>query len=185
VTSVYVQSGGSGYLLPPTITINDANTTPGSGATVTTTSEFSPKGGNAATRYLTKNVSLAPGNDSGDLRVYVTAHRPSGTNIYVMYKILSSSDSSSFAGQSWQLMTPVNNGTYYSTTVSDTQEIEYAPANVAANTHATIAYTSTNGTTYNNFIQFAIKVVLTTSDNTNVPHLTDIRALALPPGTGT
>jgi len=183
IVSVYVQSGGSGYLAPPTITINDANTTPGSGATVQTVSEYSPKGGNAATRYITKKVVLAPGNDSGDLRVYLTAYRPSGSNIYVMYKILSSSDSSAFTDQSWQLMTPVNNGSFFSTTIGNTQEIEYAPGvNNIANNY--IQYTSTSGTTYKSFIQFAIKVVLTTSDNTNAPYLTDIRALALPPGTG-
>ena len=183
ITSVYVQSGGSGYLAPPTITINDANTTPGSGANITTTSEYSPKGGNAATRYITKKVVLAPGNDSGDLRVFLTAYRPSGTNIYVMYKILSSSDSAAFTDQSWQLMTPINNGSYYSNAYGQTQEIEYAPGtNNIANNY--IQYTSTSGTSYKSFIQFAIKVVLTTSDNTNVPYLTDIRALALPPGTG-
>ena len=183
IISVFVQSGGSGYLQPPTITINDANTTPGSGASISTVSEYSPKGGNAATRYITKKVVLASGNDSGDLRVYLTAYRPSGTNIYVFYKLLSSADTSAFTDQSWQLMTPVNNGTFYSSTISDTEEIEYAPGvgNIANNY---IQYTSTNGTTYKSFIQFAIKVVLTTSDKTNVPYLTDIRALALPPGTG-
>jgi hypothetical protein len=126
---------------------------------------------------------LAPGNDSGDLRVFLTAYRPSGTNIYVMYKILSSSDSAAFTDQSWQLMTPINNGSYYSNAYGQTQEIEYAPGtNNIANNY--IQYTSTSGTSYKSFIQFAIKVVLTTSDNTNVPYLTDIRALALPPGTG-
>jgi hypothetical protein len=34
------------------------------------------------------------------------------------------------------------------------------------------------------FKYFAIKIVLSTSDNTSVPYLTDIRALALPAGTG-
>ena len=44
-----------------------------------------------------------------------------------------------------------------------------------------VSYTSTvNGQTYNNFSQFAIKVVLATSDKTAVPVLNDIRAIALP-----
>jgi hypothetical protein len=122
-------------------------------------------------------------NYLGDLRVYLTAYRPSGTNIYVMYKILSSSDSALFTDQSWQLMTPVNNGTFFSSSIDNLQEIEYAPGlNNLANNY--IQYTSTSGTTYKSFIQFAIKVVLVTSDNTNVPYMTNIRALALPPGTG-
>jgi hypothetical protein len=183
VQSVYVTSGGSGYLATPTITIVDANTAPGTGATINTVSEFSPRGGNALTRYITKKVVLAPGNDSGDLRVFATAYRPVGTNIYVMYKILSSADTSSFDAQPWQLMTPIVNQAYYSNSYGATQEIEYAPGiNNVANNY--ISYTSSNGSTFTNFIQFSIKVVMTTADNTNVPYLSDIRALALPPGTG-
>jgi hypothetical protein len=41
-----------------------------------------------------------------------------------------------------------------------------------------------NGQTYNDFIQFAIKLVMATNDTTKVPVIEDIRALALPPGTG-
>ena len=62
-------------------------------------------------------------------------------------------------------------------------EFEVAPGtnNVASNQ---ISYTNPNGSTYTSFIQFAIKVVMTTSDKTTVPFLTDIRAIALPSGTG-
>jgi len=64
-------------------------------------------------------------------------------------------------------------------------EYEVAPGvygSGAANN--TIAYTNNNGQTFTTFSQFAIKVILATSDKTNPPFLTDIRALALPPGTG-
>jgi hypothetical protein len=47
-----------------------------------------------------------------------------------------------------------------------------------------LSYTSTTGITYDSFIQFAVKVVLTTNDTTKIPYLTDIRAIALPDGTG-
>jgi hypothetical protein len=182
VQSVYVQSGGSGYLATPTISVVDGSAN-GSGAVVQTVSEFSPKGGNADARYITKKVVLAPGNDSGDLRVFLTAYRPSNTNIQVFYKLLSASDTQPFDSGSWQLMTPVNNGSYFSQKLGDTQEIEYAPGinNIANNK---VSYTSTNGTTYTSFIQFAIKIVLTSADKTSVPYLTDMRALALPQGTG-
>jgi hypothetical protein len=44
-----------------------------------------------------------------------------------------------------------------------------------------VEYSSiSSGQTYNSFSQFAIKVVLTSSDKTAVPFLTDIRAIALP-----
>jgi hypothetical protein len=183
IQSVYVTYGGSGYLSLPTVTINDANSTPGTGATLSLVSEYSPKGGNAAAKYITKKVVLAPGNDSGDLRVFLSAYRPVGTNILVMYKILNASDTQTFDAGSWQLMTSINNGTFYSKNFGDVQEIEFAPGlNNIANNY--ISYTSTSGITYKSFIQFAIKVVLITTDNTNVPYLTNLRALALPPGTG-
>jgi hypothetical protein len=183
VISVYVTTGGSGYLKAPTITINDSNTTPGSGATVTPISEFSPSGGNAIAKYITKKVILTPGNDSGDLRVYLTAYRPTGSQIYVFYKILNASDTQNFAIGNWQIMTPVTNIQYFSTSLTDVVEFQFAPGiNNVANNY--LSYTSTNGTTYTSFIQFAIKIIMTTNDNTNVPYLSDVRALALPPGTG-
>jgi len=75
------------------------------------------------------------------------------------------------------------NYTNYSTNRNSIIEYEYAPGiNNLANNN--ISYTSTSGISYNNFIQFAIKVVITTPDRTNVPFLQDIRAVALPAGTG-
>jgi hypothetical protein len=75
----------------------------------------------------------------------------------------------------------------YSIDRSNLIEFESAPGvwatgNGAANNQ--VSYVSSNGNTYSNFIQFAIKVVFATNDKTNPPFLTDIRALALPPGTG-
>lgn len=183
ITSVYVTNPGSGYLTTPTVTVTGAN---GVQAVVTITGETSPRGGNAVAKYFTKKVVLSPGNDSGDLRVFYTAYRPIGTNIYVYYKILSAQDTQPFEYGNWQLMTTTNGGlNTYSTSRTNLIEYECAPgifsSGVANNN---ISYLSTNGQTYNSFIQFAIKVVLATNDNTTVPFLNDIRALALPPGTG-
>ena len=183
ITSVYVTSKGSGYLTTPTVTVTGAN---GVQAVITVTGETSPRGGNAVAKYYTKKVVLSPGNDSGDLRVFFTAYRPIGTNVYVYYKILSAQDTQPFEYGNWQLMTTMNGGlNTYSTSRTNLIEYECAPgvysSGVANNS---ISYLSTNGQTYNSFIQFAIKVVLATNDNTTVPFLTDIRALALPPGTG-
>jgi hypothetical protein len=80
-------------------------------------------------------------------------------------------------------MTYVNNSGGFSAGRGNTMEFEAAPGiNGVANNQ--LSYTSTTGTTYTSFNQFAIKVVLTTTDNTTVPYLTDIRVLALPSGTG-
>ena len=182
ITSVWVVNPGSGYITTPTITITGNNT---SNAIVTAVGETAPHGGNAWARYFTKKVVLNQGQDSGDLRVYYTAYKPQGSQIYVYYKVLSSSDTQKFDDGVWQLMTQVGSSAY-SSDQSNLIEFECAPGNwVPANGTANnqLSYVSTNGTTYNSFVQFAIKVVMAASDNTNPPFLTDIRALALPPGT--
>jgi hypothetical protein len=181
ITSVYVQSAGSGYLTTPKIYITGPNTAQ---ANAIVYGETSQHGGNSWAKYFTKKVVLTPGNDSGDMRVYYTAYKPIGTDIAVYYKILSMNDTQNFDDGSWQLMTQVT-GTQYSTDTTDLIEFECAPGIFGSgNANNNISYLSTNGQTYTDFIQFAIKVVMYTSDNTQVPFLTDIRALALPSGTG-
>lgn len=185
ITNVYVISPGSGYLTNPTITILDANTTPGVGSSIYVNGETSPLGGNSYAKYFTKKVVLAPGNDSGDLRVYYTAYKPAGSDVYVYYKILSGNDNQTFESGNWQLMTQTTNTNTYSSTRTDLIEYEYAPGVFGTgNANNNISYVSSNGQTYTSFIQFAIKVVFASSDPTNVPFLSDIRALALPSGTG-
>lgn len=183
ITSVWVTNPGAGYITTPTVTIAGTNTSP---AIINVTGETSPHGGNALTRYFTKKVVLNAGQDSGDLRVFYTAYKPIGSQVYVYYKILSSNDSQKFDDGGWNIMTQISTNAY-SLDRTNLIEFECAPGvwssgNGAANNQ--VSYTSSNGNTYNNFIQFAIKVVLAASDNTNPPTLTDIRALALPPGTG-
>jgi hypothetical protein len=184
ISSVHVTYPGSGYLKTPTITISDPTTRSGnSNASVVVLGETSSKGGNAYTRYITKKVVLTSGNDSGDLRVYYTAYKPLNTQVYVYYKIQNAQDTDSFDDQSWQLMTQVGNQTAYSKNRTSYIEFECAPG-VGGVADNTISYTSTNGNTYTEFIQFAIKVVMATNDKTSVPSITDIRAIALPAGTG-
>jgi hypothetical protein len=185
IDSVFVTYSGSGYLQTPSITILDPTTRSGnSNASVTMVSEFSPKGGNSVARYVTKKCTLTVGNDSQDLRVFFTAYRPINTNIYVFYRIQSRNDSQTFENGAWQLMTYVNNtGNGISQSRDELLEFEAAPG-VSGVANGVISYTSTNGTVYKDFNQFAIKIVLTTPDNTSVPYLTDLRVLSLPSYTG-
>jgi len=180
VDSIKFSNVGSGYLKPPTITISGTNTTQASAVAI---SEFSPSGGNAICKYFTKKVVLTPDNNSQDLRVFYTAYKPSGSNIYVFYKLLNQNDPSKFDDNSWQLMTTVGqNKNVYSLTRNDLYEFEAAPGSNGTADNI-ISYINKNGQTYNSFIQFSIKIVMTTSDKTTVPFLTDIRAMALPKGT--
>jgi hypothetical protein len=182
IKNIYITNSGSGYATTPTITITDPTTRGGNAnAIISITGETSSLGGNAQARYFTKKVILDQGFDSGDLRVYFTAYRPVNTNIYVYYKVLSRSDTQIFDSGNWQLMTTINNGnSLYSSSRDQTYEYVAAPG-VNGTAQNYISYTSNvTGQTYNNFNQFAIKVVLATPDHTSVPFLTDIRAIALP-----
>jgi hypothetical protein len=82
-------------------------------------------------------------------------------------------------------MTQVTSATY-STDPNNFIEFECAPgiwSNGSGTANNQLSYISTNGSTYTDFIQFAIKVVMVTNDSTDPPFLRDIRAIALPPGT--
>lgn len=182
IQNIYITEPGSGYIETPTITITDG---PGSGAIATINGETSSHGGPAIAKYVTKKVVLAADNDSGDLNVYLTAYRPVNTDISVYYKILNRSDTQLFDSGIWQLMTKTNSSdTLFSKTRTDTYEYSFAPGTGGVD-QGFVSYTSTNGQVYSTFSQFAIKVVLTTTDKTSVPFLTDIRALALPSNTNT
>jgi hypothetical protein len=179
VNAVYITNAGSGYTSSPTITL-----TPGSGgganAVVTYIGETEKSGGNATARYMTRRVTLADGFDSGDLRVYVTANKPAGTNIYVYYKILSASDPGVFDDKSYQLMTELGNANFVSLNENDDRELTFAPGvNGIANN--SVSYTSA-GTAFTTFRTFAIKIVMSSSNTGIVPRIKDMRAIALPAG---
>jgi hypothetical protein len=71
----------------------------------------------------------------------------------------------------------------FSLSRSDVREYVAAPGlNNQANNQ--ITYTSSSGTTFTSFSQFAIKIVLSTSDTTKAPVINDLRVLALPSGSG-
>ena len=179
ITKIYFTNTGSGYIETPTITVNVASGS-ATGASAVIAGETSTDGGPAATRYITKKVVLDAGFDSGDLNVYLSAYRPSGTDILVYYKIMNRNDTQKFDDGSWTLMTKTKNSdTLYSKTRDDLHEFTFAPGTSGVD-QGYVSYVSTNGQTYNSFNQFAIKIVLVTTDKTVVPYLTDMRCIALP-----
>ena len=175
VTSINVTAGGSGYTTSPTIAITGGG---GSAASVTYNGENKKSGGNSKVRYVTRRVTLADGFDSGDLRVYLTAYKPSGTSIHVYFKPLSSSDPDEFDDKEYVLMTELGNLNYASGNRRDYRELSFAPGADRTATN-TISYTS-GTSTYNSFKTFAIKVVMSGTDTTDVPKIRDFRAIALP-----
>jgi hypothetical protein len=179
ITGIVVTNGGSGYTTSPTVTITPGSGG-GSGASVTYNGEDKKTGGNSAVRYMTRRVTLADGFDSGDLRVYLTAYKPTGADINVYYKILSGSDADVFDNKNYQLMTQLGNANFVSTNKRDYRELSFAPG-VSSAANNSVNYTS-GSTAFNSFKTFSIKIVMSGSDTTDVPRVRDLRAIALPSG---
>lgn len=178
IDAIYLSSNGSGYTSSPTVTITDAGS--GVGAVVTYNGEDRRSGGNAEVRYMTRKITLADGFDSGDLRVYLTAYKPNGSQIYVYYKLLSVSDPDEFDDKNYQLMTQLGNQSFISLNKDDYREIIFAPG-INGEANNSIIYAS-GDTSFRNFKTFAIKVVMSGSNTTDVPKVRDFRAIALPSG---
>ena len=180
IKNIYITTPGAGYIVTPNVTISDANTTPGTGATIVIYGETSASGGPATSKYCTKKVVLNSGFDSGDLNVFLSAYRPVNTDIHVYYKILNRNDTQTFESGNWQLMTKTNaSDTLFSQIRSDVYEYTFAPGTDGTE-QGYVTYTSSTGQIYTSFSQFALKIILTSTDSTYVPFITDMRAIALP-----
>ena len=176
IVSITLDNPGSAYINTASIVFNSSNATT-TNASAIIVGENSSSGGPVLAKYISRTVTLADTFDAGDLRVFVTAYRPPGTNIYVYYKVKNVNDSDSFSNKSWVLMNQETLQSLYSSKKVYNQIIEYEfrPKNYPN----AISYSTTSGS-FDTFKQFAIKIVMTTSDTTTYPVLHDMRAIALP-----
>ena len=151
----------------------------GSGAEAVVIGETSKTGGNAIARYITRRVTLAPGFDSGDLRVYLTAYKPIGSNIHVYAKYLSASDPELFEDKKYQKLAQLGDANFVSENRNDYRELVFAPGTdeIAANK---IFYTNDAGIVYDTYRTFSIKIVMSSDITFDVPRIRDFRAIALP-----
>lgn len=158
-------------------------------ANTTVSGENRRYNGNSVARYQTREIILANGFASGDLRVFVDGIIPNGTAVNVYYKVLSGHDSDTILNKNWQLMTAVSsvvNSPDHNTPI----EIAYAPGPlVNGQPSGTLSYVeySSDGipTTYplgGTFQSFQVKIVMISDDPTDVPNIIGLRAVALPPG---
>ena len=91
----------------------------------TVDTEVYPKGGLAGTKHITKKVSFANNRFAEDVRVFLTAHRPTGTDVLVYCKIHNSADPETFDDKSWTPLTIVENAGKYSSSTNTDDIIEY------------------------------------------------------------
>ena len=179
IDAIYIVDGGVGYTTSPTITITRGSGG-GNNASVIYNGEDKKTGGNATARYVTRRVTLADGFDSGDLRVYMTAYKPTGTNIHVYYKVLSASDSEVFEDKNWTLMTQIGNSNFVSLSNLDYRELLFAPGSNGVPSNS-LSYVAGN-TLFSTFRTFAIKIVMTSLEPSVIPKIRDFRTIALPAG---
>ena len=175
IANIIITSAGSGFI--NTATANISQTAGSVAATFKVSSELDSSGGPILAKYISRGVTLAEGFDGGDLRVFVTAYKPIGTDIKVYYKVKAADDPESFADKGYVLMNQKTRSSSFSPldNFSSTIEYEFEPYD----TQNSITYT-TSTTTYTTFNQYALKIALVTDDTSKVPIVYDMRAIALP-----
>jgi len=150
--------------------------------------------GNAISRYISRTVQLADGNDAEDIKVFVTAYKPPLTDIDVYVKLLSPNDPDIFQNKVWTKLNQVTLSTLFSDDEFDVKEYEYTMPTAAPVTNAAfvapedqtdeledlvIAYTGADNVVYQRFKYFAVKLVMRSQAPEIVPYIKDLRAIAL------
>jgi len=107
----------------------------------------------------------------------LTVHKPIGSSIYVYYKALAEEDSEDITRKKWKLMTQTTPDVgHFSGLVSGVgnkfKEYEF-------DSEETISYTNTDGSTYDNFKTFAIKIVMLADNKAKVPVIKNHRSIAV------
>lgn len=144
--------------------------------------EDGKSGGNAINKYISQTITLADGQDAEDLKVYITAYRPPGTDVKVYAKISNAADPDTLEQKNWIEMQKDGTGEYNYSSVVDRlnfREYSYIFSNdMMSGEMGQVQYTSA-GTTYTGFKYFAVKIVLLANDPAVVPRVADLRAMAL------
>ena len=174
IESAYVSSAGSGYY--KTATISSSGGASGTGGALTLTGEESAHGGNAKFRYVSKTVVLADGMDAKDIKVFITAMKPIGTQIYAYYKVSAQEDNEPLGDKSWKVMRQKLPRDPSQDSGGDFIEIEFD----TGGENDTISYTTVDGSsTFDSFKMFTIKLVGFAESPTSVPLIKDFRAIAV------
>ena len=107
--------------------------------------EYLGAAGSAAAKYVSRTVTLANGLDAEDLKVFVNAWKPAGTDVKVYAKMLNQADGNSFADSAWSELQAVVNKDTKSSAVDRSNVVEYSYE--LADTPVTTIKTGTIATT--------------------------------------
>ena len=146
--------------------------------------ELDPSGGIAESRYITKAMTLKEGFESEDIKVLINAVRPKGTQIYVYYKIKSAEDTEGFDTRPYNRLYELTNSDDVSQKESDVLPLEFvsykknSDGSIDQSTVGGTRYSS-NGSNYEKFSEYAIKIVMASDSTNTVPLIDSMGALAL------
>lgn len=105
--------------------------------------------GNAVAKYVSKRIVLADGLDAEDVKVYLTAYKPTGTSVDVYAKILNFTDGQKFEDNDWTLLEQTTSASLYSDSLNeeDYREFEFTfPKTPPSTALAGVATTYSNTT---------------------------------------
>lgn len=105
-------------IISNTYTTTDANS-------VTIDSEVSPNHGNALARHITRKVTFANNRFAEDVRVFMTAYRPAGTEIKVYTRVHNSADPEAADDKAWTPLEYKSNALRFSSSANDSDFVEY------------------------------------------------------------
>ena len=133
-------------------------------------------------KFITKTIELAEDLDAEDIRVYLTAYRPTGTDIKVYIRPQHAGDIAAFDTVPWlELELTKGIGQFSSTSnIKDYREFEFQGAPDWLNGNGILEYTSGGGT-FAGYKKFALKIELTnTNDEIHIaPTVKDYRGVAI------
>ena len=92
---------------------------------VTIDSEVSPLHGSADARHITNKVTFANNRFAEDIRVFMTAYRPAGTDLKVYARVHNSADPEPADDKAWSPLEYKANGEKFSSTANGNDFVEY------------------------------------------------------------
>lgn len=131
--------------------------------------ETEPSGGNAQGRYITRKITLEEGFRASALKVFLDQNMPQGAIMELYYKVISDTDDGAFEDRNWVQMTRRQTDTVVSQNKLDFNEYEYYSDNISYDV---------DGTTFDSFNQFAIKIVMYATSTADAPSAMNFRAIA-------
>lgn len=149
-----------------------------------TTNETAASGGRLYNKYISKTITLAPGQDAEDMKVILSSYRPPTTDVKVWVRLLHAEDGTNFAQRPWiELEKQDDSDGVYSSQSNKNDFIEYSygfPSSSMTGDIGQVQYRNTaNTATFSGYKTFAVKVGLLSDNSAVIPRVADLRVLCI------